>query len=68
MTQKEFELYCSKYVTDDKEVIEKLKKKSRKYQSKESIIRENNVNAVEQHKKDEKPKEKEKEDDNEKKK
>lgn len=42
MTQEEFDYYVSKFISDDKGIIEKIRKKSKMFETKESIEREKN--------------------------
>lgn len=52
ITQEEFEFYASKFISTDQKEIDKLKKKSKKFQSRESLEREQNICDVESWKKE----------------
>lgn len=50
MTQEEFDYYVSRFVSDDKEVLEKMRQKKMRYDSKEIVEREKNIKIVEDRK------------------
>ena len=50
ITQEEFDYYVSKYISNNKQVIEQMRKKSKKFETKESLEHENNIKEVQKYK------------------
>lgn len=46
ITQEEFDYYVSKFISNNKQVLEQMRKKSKRFETKESLERENNIKEV----------------------